>query len=36
MFSSDKDIVSSIYGTNIPFDDYLVEWNYRAIPKLKT
>jgi len=22
---NDKDIVSSIYGTNIPFDDYLVE-----------
>ena len=33
---NDETIISSISVTDIVFDGYLGEWNYKAIPKVKT
>ena len=35
-FGNDKNIISSIFVTNILCDNHLGKWNYREIPKVKT
>jgi len=36
LLRNDETIISSISVTDIVFDVYLEEWNYRTIPKVKT